>query len=88
MADPYTEAAYAPRRSSRISAQVRPEAPAKRTRKAPSTAAKSTKAGSSRKRTLKEDQEGDQDAADVEREQDVKKVQLRVVRVYRRVEGR
>lgn len=77
MAEPSAENANAPRRSSRISAQPRPEAPTKRTRKGPSAAAngaaKSTKAGSTRKRALKEDKEEDQDA-DAEREQDAKKV--------------
>ncbi|KAH0828795.1 thioredoxin-like protein [Lanmaoa asiatica] len=64
------ETANPPRRSSRISAQARPEAPAKRTRKG--VAVKPTKAGSTRKRALKEGQAGDQDV-DVEREQDAKK---------------
>lgn len=72
MAEPNVEIANAPRRSSRISAQARPEAPTKRTRKGVS-AAKPTKAGSTRKRTLKVEQEGDQDV-DVEREKDAKKV--------------
>jgi len=70
--------ADAPRRSSRISSQARPEAPVKRARKgAPSAtannAAKSAK-GSTRKRPLKEGQEGDQEDVNAEREQDAKKV--------------
>jgi peroxiredoxin Q/BCP len=71
MAELYTdsETANAPRRSSRISAQPRPEAPTKRTRKG------AAKPGSTRKRALKEGQEGDQDV-DVECEQDAKKVKL------------
>lgn len=75
MTESSPESANPPRRSSRISAQARPEAPTKRSRKA-STAdgtAKLTKAGSTRKRALKEGQEGEQDA-DVERDQEAKKV--------------
>jgi len=72
MTEMFTETA--PRRSSRISAQARPEAPTKRVRKGASTAANgSAKSGSARKRPLKEGQEGDQ-GGDVEREQDAKKV--------------
>ncbi|KAF8129483.1 AhpC-TSA-domain-containing protein [Boletus edulis] len=77
MAESSTESA--PRRSSRISAQARPEAPTKRARKGASAAAngvaKSTKAGSTRKRALKGGQEDDQDV-NAEREQDAKKAKL------------
>ncbi|KAG8221416.1 thioredoxin-like protein [Butyriboletus roseoflavus] len=80
MTEPSTESANAPRRSSRISAQARPEAPAKRTRKGASNAtnnsAKSNKAGTTRKRAKKDGQEGEQDADGVQQEQDAKKVKL------------
>ena len=75
MVDSSFETDNAPRRSSRISAQARPEVPAKRSRKGAPAAdgsAKATKAGT-RKRALKEDQEEDQ-VANIEREQDAKKV--------------
>jgi len=74
MAESSTETGNAPRRSSRISAQGRPEVPAKRTRKGAPAAdgsAQATKAVT-RKRALKEGQEEDQDA-NTEREQDAKK---------------
>ncbi|KAG9309658.1 thioredoxin-like protein [Chiua virens] len=81
MAESYTETfAIPPRRSTRISAQARPEAPTKtRVRKGSSAAsnggAKLTKTGSTRKRALKVGQEGEQDT-DVDREQDAKKAKL------------
>jgi len=74
MAEPTADTTNPPRRSSRISAQGRPEAPPKRSRKGTSGAAK-TKTGSTRKRTLKQDHEGDQDV-DVEREKDTKKAKM------------